>query len=304
MPRGRIFLLLLALALLLALLAAVVVPSIGFADDIDTTTAPVGAYVQTSAGADTPGKDPPRFASCGDPPRPPAPTGTPSPTATTTATAPTRPPTAVPTAPFSPTPTAIAATSTPKPTSTRVHTPTAIAATSTPKPTSTRVHTPTAIAATSTPKPTSTRIHTPTAIAATSTPTLTPVSVSVPPAATVKPVSTQIPGSRIAARPDPGRNCIPHHAAAPIRLCQTGSGSGWWIYDTQTGQILHDNEGRLAHVPFNESLPTGQVQVLFKSSRLLAVWLGSQVVISTTYADGKAYVFSIFSGGRTAHWNW
>ena len=145
MPRGRIFLLLLALALLLALLAAVVVPSIGFADDIDTTTAPVGAYVQTSAGADTPGKDPPRFASCGDPPRPPAPTGTPSPTATTTATAPTRPPTAVPTAPFSPTPTAIAATSTPKPTSTRVHTPTAIAATSTPKPTSTRVHTPTAI---------------------------------------------------------------------------------------------------------------------------------------------------------------
>ena len=138
----------------------------------------------------------------------------------------------------------------------------------------------------------------------TSTPTLAPVSVSVPPAATVKPVSTQIPGTRIAARPDPGRHCIPHHAAAPVRLCPTHSGSGWWIYDARTGQILHDNEGRLAHVPFNERLPAGQVQVLFKSSRLLAVWLGNQVVISTTYANGKAYVFSIFTGGRTAHWNW
>ena len=57
-------------------------------------------------------------------------------------------------------------------------------------------------------------------------------------------------------------------------------------------------------MPFNERLPAGQVQVLFKSSRLLAVWLGNQVVISTTYANGKAYVFSIFTGGRTAHWNW
>ena len=129
--------------------------------------------------------------------------------------------------------------------------------------------------------------------------------MSVPPAATVKPVSTQIPGTRIAARPDPGRHCIPHHAAAPVRLCPTqGPGSGWWIYDARTGQILHDNAGRLAHVPFNERLPAGQVQVLFKSSRLLAVWLGNQVVISTTYANGKAYVFSIFTGGRTAHWNW
>ena len=128
--------------------------------------------------------------------------------------------------------------------------------------------------------------------------------MSVPPAATVKPVSTQIPETRIAARPDPGRHCIPHHAAAPVRLCPTHSGSGWWIYDAHTGQILHDNAGRLAHVPFNERLPAGQVQVLFKSSRLLAVWLGNQVVISTTYADGKAYVFSIFTGGRTAHWNW
>ena len=148
------------------------------------------------------------------------------------------------------------------------------------------------------------RRHVDTTVTPTSTPTLAPVSVSVPPAATVKPVSTQIPGTRIAARPDPGRNCIPHHAAAPVRLCPTHSGSGWWIYDARTGQILHDNEGRLAHVPFNERLPAGQVQVLFKSSRLLAVWLGSQVVISTTYANGKAYVFSIFTGGRTAHWNW
>ena len=238
-----------------------------------------------SPAADAHNDCPPRVADCGDPPWPPAPTATPSPTATPPATATRRPPTAVPTAPFSPTPTAIAATSTPKPTFTRVHTPTS---TATVTPTSTATVTPTSTAT----------------VTPTSTPTLAPVSVSVPPAATVKPVSTQIPGTRIAARPDPGRNCIPHHAAAPVRLCPTHSGSGWWIYDARTGQILHDNDGRLAHVPFNERLPAGQVQVLFKSSRLLAVWLGNQVVISTTYANGKAYVFSIFTGGRTAHWNW
>ena len=104
--------------------------------------------------------------------------------------------------------------------------------------------------------------------------------------------------------PDPGRACIPTHAAAPVRLCPTHSGSGWWIYDSETGQILQDPDGRLAHVPFVERLPAGQVQVLFASERLVAVWMGKHVVISTRYAYGKAYVFSLIEGGKVVHWQW
>ena len=244
-----------------------------------------------SPAADAQNNCPPRVADCGEPPWQPTRPSTPSPTAVQTATATRRPATADPTATSSPTVTAIAATPT---------------ATMTPF-----APTATAIAVTETPEPEPTRVNTPTSTAtATPAPATTPASMSTktptaePPATAAKPVSTQIPQARIAIAVDPGRHCIPHHAAAPVRLCPTHSGSGWWIYDTRTGQILHDNAGRLAHVPFNERLPAGQVQVLFKSSRLLAVWLGNQVVISTTYANGKAYVFSIFTGGRTAHWNW
>ena len=51
----RIFLLMLVVVLSIALLAAVVAPRIGMADGMDPTT-PVGAYVQPSAGAVTPGR--------------------------------------------------------------------------------------------------------------------------------------------------------------------------------------------------------------------------------------------------------
>ena len=107
-----------------------------------------------------------------------------------------------------------------------------------------------------------------------------------------------------ASKPDAGRYCIPTHAGAPVRLCPTGSRSGWWIYDSETGQILQDGEGRLAYVPFPKRLRAGQAEVIFASERLIALWLGNQVVVWTRYADGKAYVFSILVGGRVAHWQW
>ena len=104
--------------------------------------------------------------------------------------------------------------------------------------------------------------------------------------------------------PDPGQRCIPTHAAAPVRLCPTHSGSGWWIYDSATGQILQDADSRLAYVPHVERLPAGSTRVLFASDALVAVWLGNQVAVSTRYADGKAYVFSVLEGGRIVHWQW
>ena len=51
-------------------------------------------------------------------------------------------------------------------------------------------------------------------------------------------------------------------------------------------------------------MPAGQVQLLFASERLVAVWMGNHVVFSTRYANGKAYVFLILEGGKIAHWEW
>ena len=205
--------------------------------------------------------------------------------------------------------TAIAATSTPEPTSTRVNTPT-LEPTWTINPTEPAApDTPTATkSATSVPLPSTTPSSTSTALtprpSASSTASSTPSAgpSSTPTWATVKPTTTRFSNGKRAV--DPGRNCIPTHAGAPVRLCPTGSGSGWWIYDSETGQILQDGEGRLAHVPFVERLPAGEAQVLFASKRLVAVWMGNRVVVSTRYEDGKAYVFSVLEGGRVVHWQW
>ena len=191
------------------------------------------------------------------------------------------------------------------PTATRTRiapTSTAIAVTETPEPTSTRVNTPIATATLSPTDPVPATATAVVASTATATPSAAPATETVGPA--VKPITTEIPMAGIAAAPDPGRACIPTHAGAPVRLCRTGSGSGWWIYDSRTGQILQDDDGRLAHVPFVERLPAGEAQVLFSSKRLVAVWLGNHLVISTRYANGKAYVFLMLQGGKIAHWEW
>ena len=89
-----------------------------------------------------------------------------------------------------------------------------------------------------------------------------------------------------------------------MRLCPTGSGSGWWIYDSESGQVLQDGEGRLAYIAHVERLPAGRARVLFVSDRLVALWADRHVLISTRYADGKPYVFSVLAGGRIVHWSW
>ena len=191
------------------------------------------------------------------------------------------------------------------PTATRTRiapTSTAIAVTETPEPTSTRVNTPIATATLSPTDPVPATATAVVASTATATPSPAPATETAGPA--VKPITTEIPMAGIAAAPDPGRACIPTHAGAPVRLCPTRSGSGWWIYDSATGQVLQDGEGRLAHVPFVERLPAGEAQVLFASKGLVAVLMWNRVVVSTRYEDGKAYVFSVNEGGRIVHWQW
>ena len=121
-------------------------------------------------------------------------------------------------------------------------------------------------------------------------------------AATAKPTTTNF--SRAKTAVDRGRACIPTHAGAPVRLCPTHSGSGWWIYDSRTGQILRDARGRLAYVPFVEGLPIGRELRLFASERLVVVWLGREVAVWTRYEDGKPYLFHVEHGGRVAHLVW
>ena len=118
------------------------------------------------------------------------------------------------------------------------------------------------------------------------------------------PAPTSAPATETLVAVDAGRTCIPTHAGAPVRLCPTGSGSGWWVYDSETGQILQDDDGRLAHVPHIERLPAGEDRTLFASDALVAVWIDRHVVVSTRYADGKPYVFSVFEAGRVVHWEW
>ena len=210
----------------------------------------------------------------------------------------------------------------PEPTVTRVNTPTSeptsapatktVAPTPTPTPVSTATAT-VAIAPTETATATATATKT---VAPTSTPVPWPappigdatiptpvVVVSSTPIA-VKPVTTEVAEAGIAVAVDAGRDCIPKHAGAPVRLCPTHSGSGWWIYDSETGQIFQDAAGRLAYVFHVKHLPAGRVQVLFASERLVATWMGMHVVVRTRYGDGKAYVFSISAGGRIAHREW
>ena len=107
-----------------------------------------------------------------------------------------------------------------------------------------------------------------------------------------------------AASRDPGRNCIPKHPAAPVRLCPTHSGSGWWVYASATGQIVEDGGGRLAYVPYWRLVQGLSERSIFVSEALAIIWTGNDILISTRYPDGKAYVFSVLAGGRIVHHQW
>ena len=162
--------------------------------------------------------------------------------------------------------TAIPATATLEPTSTATDTPTSTATRRPP------TAVPTAIPATATPEPTFTRVNTP-------TPTLEPKwtitpHIPVPPASptmtpaasptssqtsTASPTVGETPTPEIVAQPEtilpaaPMRRpvmlpCLPKHAARPVALCETRSGSGWWLYFIGPGGARGERAARAVSV--------------------------------------------------------
>ena len=210
------------------------------------------------------------------------------PTATPQAT-PTRRPTATPQPTATPEPTATPLpTAMPEPTATSQPT-------ATPEPAATSQPT-------ATPEPTATPLPTATPQAtATSLPTATPE-----PAPTVTRANTPAPSAASGARPP---DCLPLHAASPVKLCETGSGSSWWL--------LFFGNGRSAtgpHVAFPETYAAQQTEtgvVLQTENPLtnapLLVWFNAPnrvVVVLTFYGDDKVYAFAVNEQRRVLHLYW
>lgn len=103
--------------------------------------------------------------------------------------------------------------------------------------------------------------------------------------------------------------CIPQHAARPVALCPSGSGSGWWLY-------FIGNMGRSAagpYVPYaaemmDESVPVDLVNQVhpFSGHSLTVVWvpIEQNIEVRTAYSDGKPYVFNVSEGGVVSFEEW
>jgi len=96
-------------------------------------------------------------------------------------------------------------------------------------------------------------------------------------------------------RPD----CIPPHAARPVALCETGSGSGWWLHYAGWGLVItgpyvpYAGDGERVYVhPI-----TGQLVTI--------TWPAPGIVrIATAYADGKPYTVVAYRDQRWTYEEW
>ena len=142
-----------------------------------------------------------------------------------------------------------------------------------------------------------------------------------PPTAVVKPLPTQLSDAKISvAAPQRTRisrnrtsnsqpGCIPAHAAAPVRLCPTGSGSGWWVYYFGRGRSM--SGPHLAYPRTLVAQKTGSGLVLQTVHPLtgapVAAWWDAELRVlwlHTRYADGKLYVMAINEIGSVRHVTW
>ena len=88
-----------------------------------------------------------------------------------------------------------------------------------------------------------------------------------------------------------------------MALCDTRSGSGWWLYFVGPG-------GRVVsgpHVPYPSLAVAGRTVFVrhLISGRLVALaWRGQALEVSTWYADGKRYVFHVEQNGRVIFLAW
>lgn len=197
-------------------------------------------------------------------------------------------------------------TPTPRPTATPTATATpTVTDTVTPLPSATATETPTWTITPTAPAPpdTATPTMTPTA---TSTRPATPTAINRPPP--IETVTARPPGPP-SQRPQQGRTyrqpelrCLPKHAGRPVALCDTRSGSGWWLHFVGPG-------GRIVtgpHVPYPSIELAGRGAVLRHSvtgAPVVLVWSANRLQVRTLYA-GKAYIFSVTRDGRVTHEAW
>ena len=236
------------------------------------------------------------------------PTATPTPTWTLTPThtvthTPMHTPTATPTPTWTLTPTHTV-------THTPMHTPTA-----TPTPTWTLT-------------PTHTVTHTPTYTPRqNSTVTKTPAPPSVLPAATSTRESPDAQGPVIAktlsgtnpsgsnqagSEPKWRSDCIPLHAARPIALCETGSGSGWWLYWIGEDGLIESGPYLPNARTISEEGKAGERLTLvytahpLTSRQVLIEWLPQEqrIVVRTSYVNSKPYEFAITEDGDVQYMKW
>ena len=76
------------------------------------------------------------------------------------------------------------------------------------------------------------------------------------------------------------------------------------MYDSDTGQIVENNAGSLAYVPFTDRLRVWPEHLIFVSPTLVVIWVDESILVNTRYPDGKTYRFFILDDGRVIYTNW
>ena len=133
----------------------------------------------------------------------------------------------------------------------------------------------------------------PTAISspmATSTPIPTPTRTTLQPIAATR------------ARKPTILPCLPEHAARPVALCDTRSGSGWWLYFIGDGRIEAG-----PHVPYPSAAMAGRRVVLkhyISGEPLELAWGSKHLQVRTAYSNGKVYAFRVDAQGRVEILSW
>ncbi|MDE0078566.1 MAG: hypothetical protein OXO50_13675 [Caldilineaceae bacterium] len=156
------------------------------------------------------------------------------------------------------------------------------------------------VASTATPTPTATNTRRP-AVPAEEEPawTTTPTAPA-PPAATARPTLTPVAATM--ARKAVDLPCLPKHAGRPVALCESGSGSGWWLYYIGAGGRIESGP----HVPYPSAELAGKRAVLrhyISGAPIELRWSAESVQVRTAYG-GKAYHFAIDADGGVRHIAW
>lgn len=97
--------------------------------------------------------------------------------------------------------------------------------------------------------------------------------------------------------------CLPNHAARPVALCPTGSGSGWWLIYLARG----NKPVAGPHIPFPHSwIDRTRLEVLHELTLqpVSITWREDHIKVRTYYEDGKPYYFDAWEDGRVEHRRW